>query len=321
MEAQTINPETATSGDDSSLPATLRHRLEYVPVWVLVHVLAVLPRPLARLAGMSMGWAVWLLFGRLRRVGMRNQQIAFPEKSRRARRKIVRRMFLHLGRQLAAFCKFPQYTRENVSEVIIYDGIENFEAAQARGKGVLFLTAHLGGWELSSFMHSIHGHAMHIVARGLDNPYVDRLVRRYRTLHGNRIFDKDDYARGLLKAIRDGETVGILMDTNMTPPQGIFADFFGVSACTASGLARVALRTQAAVLPGFAFWDRQIGRYRLHMAPALSLIRSGDDEADVIANTRLFNQTIEAYVRKYPDQWLWVHRRWKTRPAGEPPLY
>ena len=91
MEAQTINPETATSGDDSSLPATLRHRLEYVPVWVLVHVLAVLPRPLARLAGMSMGWAVWLLFGRLRRVGMRNQQIAFPEKSRRARRKIVAR--------------------------------------------------------------------------------------------------------------------------------------------------------------------------------------------------------------------------------------
>ena len=170
MEAQTINPETATSGDDSSLPATLRHRLEYVPVWVLVHVLAVLPRPLARLAGMSMGWAVWLLFGRLRRVGMCNQQIAFPEKSRRARRKIVRRMFLHLGRQLAEFCKFPQYTRENVSEVIIYDGIENFEAAQARGKGVLFLTAHLGGWELSSFMHSIHGHAMHIVARGLDNP-------------------------------------------------------------------------------------------------------------------------------------------------------
>ena len=321
MEAQTINPETATSGDDSSLPATLRHRLEYVPVWVLVHVLAVLPRPLARLAGMSMGWAVWLLFGRLRRVGMRNQQIAFPEKSRRARRKIVRRMFLHLGRQLVEFCKFPQYTRENVSEVIIYDGIENFEAAQARGKGVLFLTAHLGGWELSSFMHSIHGHAMHIVARGLDNPYVDRLVRRYRTLHGNRIFDKDDYARGLLKAIRDGETVGILMDTNMTPPEGIFADFFGVPACTASGLARVALITQAAVLPGFAFWDRQIGKYRLHMAPALSLVRSGDDEADVIANTRLFNQTIEAYVRKYPDQWLWVHRRWKTRPAGEPPLY
>ncbi len=321
MEAQTINPETATSGDDSSLPATLRHRLEYVPVWILVHVLAVLPRPLARFAGMSMGWAVWLLFGRLRRVGMRNQQIAFPEKSRRERRKIVRRMFLHLGRQLAEFCKFPQYTRENVSKVIIYDGIENFEAAQARGKGVLFLTAHLGGWELSSFMHSIHGHAMHIVARGLDNPYVDRLVRRYRTLHGNRIFDKDDYARGLLKAIRDGETVGILMDTNMTPPQGIFADFFGVPACTASGLARVALRTQAAVLPGFAFWDRQIGKYRLHMAPALSLIRSGDDEADVIANTRLFNQTIEAYVRKYPEQWLWVHRRWKTRPAGEPPLY
>lgn len=111
------------------------------------------------------------------------------------------------------------------------------------------------------------------------------------------------------------------MDTNMTPPQGIFVDFFGVPACTASGLARVALKTDASVLPGFAFWDGQIRKYRLHMAPPLNLVRSGDDEADVVANTRMFNHTLEHYIRKYPDQWLWVHRRWKTRPAGEPPLY
>jgi KDO2-lipid IV(A) lauroyltransferase len=322
MGTQTINPDTtATQDTETEVQGTLRHRLEYVPVWMAVRFFAVLPRPIARFMGMSIGWAGWLVMGRLRRVGMRNLAMAFPEMSKRERRRILRRLFLHLGRQMAEFCKFPEYTLENVSRVIIYDGIENFEAARARGKGVLFLTAHLGGWELSSFMHSLHGHAMHIVARSLDNPYVDRLVKRYRTLHGNRVFDKDDYARGLLKAVRDKETVGILMDTNMTPPQGIFADFFGVPACTASGLARVALRTDAAVLPGFAFWDAKIGKYRLHMAPALQLVRTGDDEADVIANTRLFNQTIESYVRKYPEQWLWVHRRWKTRPAGAGPIY
>ena len=189
MEAQTINPETATSGDDSSLPATLRHRLEYVPVWVLVHVLAVLPRPLARLAGMSMGWAVWLLFGRLRRVGMRNQQIAFPEKSRRARRKIVRRMFFHLGRQLAELCQFPKYTAENIDEVVVYDGLENYERAYARSKGVLFLTAHFGAWELCAFAQGMYGHPLSFLMRPLDNPLLDGLISHYRTRSGNRTID------------------------------------------------------------------------------------------------------------------------------------
>ena len=162
---------------------------------------------------------------------------------------------------------------------------------------------------------------MHIVARGLDNPYVDRLVTRYRALHGNQIFDKDDYARALLSALRNGETVGILMDTNMTPPQGIFVDFFGVPACTASGLARVALHTNAVVLPGFALWDPRLRKYRLHMGKPLELIRGGDNEADVVANTAMFNRVLESYIRQYPDQWLWVHRRWKTRPEGQPSLY
>ena len=299
----------------------MRHRLEYALVWAIVRSLGALPRPVARAAGMALALLVYLLHGRLRRVGMRNLQIAFPEMPRRERRRIIRSLFRHLGRQLAEFCRFPKYSKENVSQVIIYDGVENFESARAAGKGVIFLTAHLGAWELSSFMHSLHGHAMHVVARGLDNPYVDALVTRYRTLHGNTIFDKDDFARGLLAALRNGETVGILMDTNMTPPQGVFVDFFGVPACTASGLARVALRTDAAVLPGFAIWDAKLGKYRLQMAPALALIRTGDNEADIVANTAMFNQVLETYIRKHPEQWLWVHRRWKTRPAGDASLY
>jgi KDO2-lipid IV(A) lauroyltransferase len=133
--------------------------------------------------------------------------------------------------------------------------------------------------------------------------------------------DKDNFVRGLLSAMKAGETVGILMDTNMTPPQGVFVDFFGIPACTASGLARIALRTDAAVVPGFTIWDRELRKYRLRFDPALALIRTGDEEADIVANTALFTKVIEQYVRRYPDQWLWVHRRWKTRPAGEKSLY
>jgi len=140
-------------------------------------------------------------------------------------------------------------------------------------------------------------------------------------MHGNTMVDKDDFVRGLLSAMKAGETVGILMDTNMTPPQGVFVDFFGIPACTASGLARIALRTDAAVIPGFTVWDPALRKYRLRFEPPVQLVRTGNDDADAIANTALFTKIIEEYVRKYPDQWLWVHRRWKTRPEGQPPLY
>lgn len=298
----------------------MRQRLEYALAWLIIKFLGVLPRPLARAAGITLAWKVYLLHFRLRRVGMRNLALAFPAMSRRERARILRGVFTSFGRQLAEVCRFPKYTRENVGKVVVYDGFENFERALARGKGVLFLTAHLGGWELSAFAHSLHGHPLHVVMRPLDNVYLDRLTRRYRTMHGNSMVDKDD-VRGLLSAVKTGETVGILIDTNMTPPQGIFVDFFGIPACTASGLARIALRCNAAVIPGFTIWDPVLRKYRLHFDPPVNLVRTGDDDADVIANTALFTKIIEDYVRQYPDQWLWVHRRWKTRPEGEKPLY
>ncbi|MGB7133021.1 MAG: lysophospholipid acyltransferase family protein [Candidatus Sulfotelmatobacter sp.] len=299
----------------------MRQRLEYAAAWPFIKTLGILPRPVARAAGIALAWIIYLFHVRLRQVGMRNLQLAFPEKSHAERARILRAEFASLGRQLAEVCRFPKYTPENIHEVVAYDAFENYECARAHGQGVLFLTAHFGGWELSAFAHSLYGHPMQIVARGLDNIYLDRLVTRYRTMHGNRIVDKDDFVRGLLAAMKAGEAVGILMDTNMTPPRGIFVDFFGIPACTASGLARIALRTDAAVVPGFTIWDAQLGKYRLRFDPALELIRTGDLEADIQANTQRFTNVIENYVRQYPEQWLWVHRRWKTRPAGQPPLY
>jgi Kdo2-lipid IVA lauroyltransferase/acyltransferase len=299
----------------------MRQRLEYAAALPFIKILGMLPRPLARAAGIGLAWVVYLLHVRLRQVGMRNLALAFPEKTEAERARILRAEFSSLGRQLAEVCHFPKYTRENVEEVVVYDGFENYEHAHAIGKGVLFLTAHFGGWELSAFTHSLHGHWMHVVSRAMDNVYIDRLIRQYRTMHGNKTVDKDDFVRGLLAAMKGGEVVGILMDTNMTPPQGIFVDFFGIPACTASGLARIALRTDAAVVPTFTIWDTELGKYRLRFDPAVELVRTGELEADIQANTQRFTTIIEEYVRKYPEQWLWVHRRWKTRPPGEKGLY
>jgi KDO2-lipid IV(A) lauroyltransferase len=299
----------------------MRQQLEYAIAWPFIKVLGLLPRPLARAFGISLGWLVYVLHVRLRKVGMRNLALAFPDMPVRERARILRGEFTSLGRQLAEVCQFPRYTLANVENVVVYDGLENYLQAYARGKGLLFLTAHFGGWELSAFTHSLRGHPMHVVMRPMDNVYLDRMIRHYRTMHGNRTVDKDNFVRGLLSAMKAGEVVGILMDTNMTPPQGIFVNFFGVPACTASGMARIALRTHAAVVPTFTIWDRQLKKYRLRFDPALELIRTGDLEADIVANTQKFTSIIEDYVRKYPDQWLWVHRRWKTRPEGQPPLY
>ena len=299
----------------------MRQRLEYALAWPFIKTLGLLPRPLSRAIAISLAWLVYLLHVRLRRVGMRNLAIALPEKNRAEHARILRGEFTSLGRQLAEVCQFPRYTLANVSRVVVYDGFENYERAFARGKGVLFLTAHLGGWELSAFVHSLHGHWMHVVMRNLDNPYLDRMIQRYRSMHGNTTVSKDDFVRGLLAAMKAGEVVGILMDTNMTPPQGVFVNFFGIPAYTAGGLARIALRTNAAVVPTFTVWDRALQKYRLRFDPSVNLVRTSNDEDDIITNTQLFTKIIEDYVRRYPEQWLWVHRRWKTRPPGEPGLY
>ena len=299
----------------------MRYWLEFLPVWLIAQTLRWLPRPASRALGMGIGkFAYWFL-PRLRQVGMRNLEMAFPEKSIEERKLTLQGVYRSLGRLLSEVAKFPDYTLENVQRFTVHDGLENYLAACERGKGVLFMTAHIGGWEIGSFVQSLYGYWLNIVARKLDNPLLERWVRERRELHGNRMHDKDEYARGLLAAMKRGETVGVLMDTNMTPPQGAFVDFFGTPACTAVGVARVAMRTGAAVVPAFTIWDEKLGKYRLHIEPAIPTVCTGDDEADAIANTQNYTAAIERAVRNDPDQWLWVHRRWKTRPEGEPPLY
>jgi len=299
----------------------LRERLEFFALWTLVHVIGALPRGMARAVGAGIGALAFRFLGRLRRVGLRNLELAYPEWTADQRTATLRKVYRNLGWLLAEFCLMSGYTRDLASDFIEYDGLEHYLAARERGKGVLVLTGHLGAWELSSFYHSLVGFPMGLVIRRLDNPLVDEFVNRIRCLHGNRVIHKDDFARGLISAMRAGETVGILMDTNMTPPQGSFVPFFGVQACTASGMARVALKTDAAVLPGFLLWDEAKKKYVLRFGAQIQLVRTGDLAADVLANTAKFAATTERYIRANPEQWLWMHRRWKTRPEGEPGVY
>ncbi len=299
----------------------MRENLEYWLVVAVARALGVLPRGLARLIASELAVAVYWTFGRLRRVGERNLELAFPELPSKIRTAELRGVYRSLAWQLVEFCRMVGYTAENTRDWIRTEGLENFLAAKARGKGVLIVTGHLGAWELSSFYHSLMGYSMGMVIRRLDNRRLDDYVNAIRCLHGNRVLHKDEFARGLLTAMRAGETVGILMDTNMRPPQGEFVEFFGHQACTASGLARVALKTGAAVLPGFMVWERAEQKYVLHFGPELTFAPTGDAEADAQAATQLCASATEEWIRRYPDQWLWIHRRWKTRPKGEPGLY
>lgn len=299
----------------------MRQRLEYAIVWLLVKLVGLLPRAAARAIGAAIGWVAFSTMKRLRRTGLINLRLAFPAIVPADRTRILRNMYRNLGWQLAEFCQMPHYSLQQANGFIRYEGLANYLEARKRGQGVLVLTGHLGAWELSSFYHSLAGHPMSMVIRRLDNPLIDRFVNRIRCLHGNRVLHKNDFARGLIAAMRQGETVGVLMDTNMTPPQGVFVNFFGHQACSASGVARVALHTGAAVVPGFMLWEPSERRYVLHFLPALQLVNTGNDERDAMVNTQLFTTALEDVVRRYPEQWLWVHRRWKTRPAGEPQIY
>jgi KDO2-lipid IV(A) lauroyltransferase len=299
----------------------MRKKLEFGAVWLLVQALGALPRGVARGVGAALGAVAWIAVPRLRQVGMRNLELAFPEWPEEKRESVLRRVYRNLGWQMAEFCQMRKYTRESSGAFVHYKGLEHYLAARARGRGVLIVTGHLGAWELSSFWHSLMGYPMSMVIRRLDNARVDGLVNGIRCLHGNRVLHKDDFARGLISSMRKGETVGILMDTNMTPPQGVFVPYFGRQACTASGLARVARKTGAAVLPGFLLWEESERKYVLHFGPEIAVKADGPDEEDAVTNTARFTAVIEDWVRRYPDQWLWVHRRWKTRPAGEEPIY
>jgi KDO2-lipid IV(A) lauroyltransferase len=299
----------------------MRGWIEYAAVWLIVKGLGVLPRPIARSFAAGVVRLFYAFLPRLRKIAEVNLRIAFPEWNDAQRHSVVRGMLSNLGWMAAEFARFPKYSRENIEQIVVLDGHENFLEGQRRGKGVLYLTGHIGAWELSSFAHALYGFPLHYMARPIDNPRIDALVNGYRCLSGNRPIFKNESARVMLKVLKDSGTLGILADQNTMPEEAVFVDFFGKQASTTTGIARVALHTGAAVVPGYAIWDEPSRKYRLRFEPPVELIRTGDTERDVFENTQKFTKVIEEIIRKYPEQWVWMHGRWNTRPKGEPPVY
>ena len=296
--------------------------LVYVAALAGLKLMGLLPRSAARSLGGSIATAAFFVHPYFRRAAMFNLQLAFPQWSEAKRRETVRGMTRQVGWMVGEFSQLPKYDRAAIEQVVAIDGFEFFEAARRRGKGVLFLTGHMSAWELAPFAQARYGNPLHFLVRPLANERVDRLINGYRGLAGNQPIEKNRSARAILRTLSDGGTVGILADHNTALlEEAVFVDFFGIPASTTSGLARLALRTDAAVVPGFLAWDAKLEKYRLGFEPVIKLSRTGDEERDVRENTQRFTSVIENYVRAHPDQWLWVHKRWKTRPLGQPAIY
>jgi KDO2-lipid IV(A) lauroyltransferase len=293
----------------------LRDALEYCLARALLASLMVLPRAAAFALARFYTRLLDLAIPRLRRTAMQNLAMALPQLDRREHARIADGVFASIARLLVTFARFPHIHRDNVEGWMRCEGYEHFEKARGNGKGVLFATAHLGNWELSAFAHALLAAPMHIVVRPLDNSRIDALVSRRRALSGNRIIDKREFARPILKALRDNDAVGILIDQNASLDNGAFVHFFGVAACAGTGFAKLAAHSGAAVIPGFALWSETERRYVLRFYPPVEI--TGDAAED----TARIHRLLESVIREHPDQWLWIHRRWKTRPPGEPPLY
>jgi Kdo2-lipid IVA lauroyltransferase/acyltransferase len=293
----------------------LQSRAEYAVACVLVWILRVCPLSASHAIARGGTRLLDTIVPRLRRVGLINLLFAFPELDSKRHNEIIDGVFRSLARMLVAVARFPCLNRANISEWISYEGLDNYLEAKRDGRGVLIATAHLGNWELSAFAHALMTEPINVMVRPLDNPFIDRLVEERRMLSGNCLIYKRDAARAVLKALDKSEAVGILVDQNTSVSEGVFVNFFGKFACAGAAFVKFAHRSNAAVIPGFALWNENARRYVLRFYPRIRM--TGDIERD----TQRIQYTIEQIIRESPDQWMWIHRRWRTRPPGEPPLY
>ncbi|HEU4510529.1 MAG TPA: lysophospholipid acyltransferase family protein [Pyrinomonadaceae bacterium] len=304
-------------------PGKFRTLLEYSAAKSVLKGFSLLPASAAFGLGKTLGNIAYHLAADLRRTGATNLRLAFPEKSEEEREQLLRECFHSLGRELGLFSQMSSRSREQLKDLMeIHDFDRLEEATRTHNNKVIFYTGHLGAWELTSFAVGMLGHPFTFLVRRIDNPRIEQLVDRVRTRFGNETMDKLSAARSMLKILRSGGTpLGLLPDLNTLDDEAIFIDFFGVPAATTFLVAKLALRTNTPLLPVFAPWSEEKGKYLLKVEPLIPIERTGDEEADVRALTIKVTEAIENQIRQYPGQWLWIHKRWKTRPAGEPAIY
>jgi len=295
-----------------------RNRIEAASVRLLFAGLSLLPRSARLLAGRSLGLTLYLISPRHRRMALANLDRAFGDAGSAAEKaRIARASFSHLGLLLCDSLAFARVDPQHLERIAVFEGLEHVREAYAGGKGVFVFSGHYGNWEMVALLQGYLGLPLAMVTRPLDNPYLERLLHRFRTLSGNRVIHKRGAAREILRSIRQGWGVAIVIDQNVRGEDGVFVDFFGALASTTPALATLALKTEAPIIPVFGV-PLPDGRYRVRYLPRVEFQRSGDTRKDILALTQKCTRIIEETVRKKPEFWVWMHRRWRTRPTDPP---
>jgi Kdo2-lipid IVA lauroyltransferase/acyltransferase len=250
---------------------------------------------------------------RHRLITLYNLQRSFPEKDKKEILRIAKGVYRHFALVAAEFFDLPAINRENIHQCVKVEGLENYYSAIAQGKGLLTIIAHFGNWELMTFALPIYLKAVDIVYRPLDNRILDNMVEYVRTMQGNSLIPKGGSGKKIMELLKENHLIGILSDQNVDTYEGVFVDFFGRPACTGVGLAVMAMRSGAPVIPLFMV-RQQSGKYKLIVKPAIEAVCTDDYQADIRVNTQRFTKIVEEIIREYPEQWFWFHQRWKTKP-------
>jgi Kdo2-lipid IVA lauroyltransferase/acyltransferase len=291
-----------------------RHTIEYRLVAVVRTLIGLCPDSLVRAIGTTIGWTFWAVDAGHRRLAFRQLQAAFPGKTPKECRLITRRTFAHFGRSLTTLLKFSTLTPDQIRARIVFDGDDRVRQALSRGRGVLLITGHFGFWELQGLATPLVLPPISVLARRLDNPHLHDLLEGMRTATGNRVIYRQGAVRRVLRALQQNETVAILIDQHIQPKDAVTVSFFGRPAATTSAVAALALRTGAPVIPTFAL-PLPDGRFRCvyehPIDPPLA------DAANPITElTQRCTDVLEMYVRRNPELWLWMHRRWRDDVTG-----
>lgn len=308
-------------------PAREKHwlvaRCEYLLFLLLFSFFRVLPFAVAFRVGEAIGWLLYTFDRPHRRIGMLNLSFAFPNKPIAERQAILRESMLNLGRLLAEFCHLHTLTKENIEDRVRLTDPEQWRMLVSKGKdtGALILTGHFGNWELFAYGHALYGFPVHIIHRRLRNPLIDDLIVRERERCGNTVIRKTTAGIEVFRAIRQKSFVVAAVDQNASGRMGVFVPFFSRLASTSSGLAGLSLASNVPVIPAVLVREQGSWRHRIEILPLVEPVRTGNQEADLRETTAKFTAIFQQLIEKYPDHWLWIHKRWKRRPDGEPAIY
>jgi KDO2-lipid IV(A) lauroyltransferase len=288
--------------------------MTYRLLHTLVRLLSCIPFRAGQFLGKMLGTAASLIPLGRRDIVLDSIRGSFRLlRSERTPERIASQVFLHFGQMCFEVPHILRLNPGNLGRYVLFENEENLINALRKKKGVFILTGHFGNWELMSAAAGLRFGNTAAVVRPIDFPPADRLIRELRSRFGEQIIPKQRSMRTIMAALRDNKAIGILLDQNVDWYEGAFVDFLGKQACANKGLALLALRTGAPVIPAFSVRQAD-GRYRIIIEKEVELIRTGDKTRDVEDNTALFSRIIEGYIRRYPDHWFWFHRRWKTRP-------